>query len=120
MLAPRMGKALFIVAGLGLAVPAAAHNFAFTDVHLTLRRDGRFQADVRCDLDARALGVDPSADPAALAAHIEGLPPGERDALEANLKDLLGRRLRVRFDGAPSPFAVSLPDRGRPPSPGVG
>jgi hypothetical protein len=36
----------------------------------------------------------------------------------ADLVQLLKRRLRVRFDGNPVPFEVTLPDRGRPPSPG--
>jgi len=114
-----MRPAPWIVLFLGWAAPAAAHNFAFTDVHLTLTRDGRFQADVKCDLDALALGVDSSADSAALAAQIAGLSPPEREALEQGLVDLLKRRLRVRFDGTPAPFEVGLPDRGRAPSPGV-
>src|SRR5262249_49682950 len=42
----------------------------------------------------------------------------ERDALVTNLAELLKRRLRVRFDGAPTSFEVSLPERGHPPSPG--
>src|SRR5262249_15191450 len=119
MLAPRMRGALWTVAGLVLAVPAAAHNFAFTDVHLRLTPDGRFQADVRCDLDALALGGDSSTDSAALAAHMEAVPESERAALAASLVELWERRVRVRFDGAPAPFEVTLPDRGRPPSPGI-
>ncbi len=97
-----------------LAGSAAAHDFAFTEVRLTLRRDGRFQADVKCDLDALALGVDSSADSAKLAAHIEGLATAEREVLVADLVQLLKRRVRVRFDATPAPFEVTLPDRGQP------
>jgi hypothetical protein len=98
------------------AEPAVAHNFAFTDVRFSLRPD-RFEVEVVCDLDALALGVPSTADSAALAAEIEGLSDAERDELASQLADVLTRRLRVRFDGVPSPFALSFPERGqaRPP-----
>jgi hypothetical protein len=95
------------------APPASAHNFAFTDVTLSLRTD-RFVADVGCDLDALALGVDSSADSAALFAEIAKLPVAERQALEARLAELLTRRLRVRFDGQAASFVVAFPEKGRP------
>ncbi len=109
-----MRPAPWILPVLALAALAAAHDFAFTDVRLTLTRDRHFHADVRCDLDALALGVDSSADSAALAAQIASLAPAEREALVEGLAALLQRRVRVRFDGTPSPFEVTLPDRGRP------
>jgi hypothetical protein len=101
------------------ARPALAHSFPFTDVTLALRADGTFAVDVVADLDALALGVDASADSAALAAQIRSMPAAERGRLVAGLGDMLQRRLRVRFDGTPAPFAVSLPERDRPPAPGV-
>ena len=102
-----------------LAAPAAsAHTLGFTDTTLSLRRDGTFLVDVGCDLDALALGVEPTADAGVLAAQIRALPSSERDALAGGLVDLLTRRLRVRFDGQPVPFTVSLPGRERPPAPG--
>jgi hypothetical protein len=101
-------------------VPATVpgHDFAFTPVGLTLTPDGRFVADVGCDLDALALGVDSSADSAALAAQIAALPPSERADLERRLIELLKRRLRIRFDGQPVPFDVLLPERGQAKAPG--
>ncbi len=113
-----MRPAPWILAVLALAAPAFAHNFAFTDVRFTLTRDGRFSADVKCDLDALALGVDSSADSTQLAAQIEGLPPEERKALVGQLGHLLKRRLRVRFDGVPAPFEVTLPEEGGHAAPG--
>src|SRR5262245_61871063 len=107
----RLLLALVLLLG---AVELRAHSFGFTEVRLVLRDDGRFEADVTCDLDALALGVEQSADSAALAAEIEGLPAPERDALVARLTELLTRRLRVRFDGAAVPFQISFPERGRP------
>jgi hypothetical protein len=95
-------------------VPALAHNLRFTDVRLELRRDGTFRADVTCDIDALALGVESTVDSAAVAAHIEAMPAAEREALVGQLGETLKRRLRVRFDGEPAPFTVSLPERGQP------
>lgn len=107
---------LAAVSGLLLlgAARGVAHDLQFTDVRLELREDGTFRADVACDLDALALGVDSGADSAELAAAIEAMPAAEREELEARLVDVLKRRLRVRFDGEPTPFEVSLPERGRP------
>lgn len=97
-----------------LAAPALAHNLRFTDVRLELRPDASFRADVTCDLDALALGVESTADSEAIAAHIEAMPESEREALVAQLVLTLKRRLRVRFDGEPALFEVSLPERGQP------
>jgi hypothetical protein len=102
---------LFLLA----AVRVDAHNFTFTDVRLELHRDGAYTVDVVCDLDALALGVPSTADSAALAARIEAMEPAAREELVAGLKVLLKRRLRVRFDGEPVEFEVSLPGRGQPP-----
>jgi hypothetical protein len=103
----------------GLAArPALAHTPGFTDTTLSLRSDGTFVVDVGYDLDALALGVEPTANAGALAAEIRAMPASDRDALAGRLADLLTRRLRVRFDGQPVPFTVSLPGRDRPPAPG--
>ena len=101
------------------ALPATArgHEFSFTDVRLELRADRTFVADVGCDVDALALGVSSSADSAALAAEIEALSPAAREELVARLGTLLKRRIRVRFDGTPAPFEVTLPERGKPRPP---
>jgi hypothetical protein len=107
-----------IIAALLVPAAAGAHDFAFTDVRLELRADRTWVADVRCDVDALALGVSSTADSAALAAEIEGLSPAHRDALVARLASLLERRIRVRFDGEPVPFDMSLPERGAARKPG--
>jgi hypothetical protein len=114
------GHRLAAVASLLLLSPVRglAHNLKFTEVRLELREDGTFRADVTCDLDALALGVDSGADSAALAASIETLPAPERDELVGRLRDMLKRRLRVRFDGEPAAFEVLLPERGQPPPEG--
>jgi len=93
---------------------AAAHEFAFTDVRLELGPGRSWTADVGCDVDALALGVSSTSDSAALAAEIEAMTPGERDALVARLAELVKRRIRVRFDGEPVEFEMALPEQGRP------
>jgi len=111
---------LALPALLAAGTAASAHNLAFTDVRLELRMDGTFTADVSCDLDALALGAPSEKDDAAaLAAEIEALSPAAREELVAGLERLLKRRLRVRYDGAPAPFEVALPERGRPTPPGA-
>jgi hypothetical protein len=111
---PRLAAAVLTTSLLLAAPGALAHNLQFTDVRVELRADGRFRADVTCDLDALALGVEGGADSAALAAHIEALPGAEREALVGQLVDMLERRLRMRFDGQAVPFGVALPERGQP------
>jgi hypothetical protein len=119
MRGPWLGRVFGLLVGpLLCAEPAAAHTFAFTDVKVSLGADS-FAVDVFCDLDALALGVDASADSAALAAEIRALGAPAQDELAAKLTDFLTRRLRLRFDGAPAAFAVSFPERGRGPSAGV-
>ena len=102
-----------------VAHPAFGHSFRFTEATLALRPGGAFAVDVACDLDALALGVDAAADSAALAARIDAMSPAEREDLVSRLAELLKRRLRVRFDGEPVPFTVSLPDRGGARAPGA-
>jgi hypothetical protein len=111
-------RRLAALALLAFSSPAAAHDFAFTDVRLEVRADRTWVAEVRCDVDALALGVSSSADSAALAAQIEALSSAGRDDLVARLAAVLQRRIRVRFDGVPAAFETSLPERGRPPGPG--
>ena len=96
------------------ATPALAHPLAFTEVTLTLRDDGAFEADLIYDLDALALGVPLNTDDAELAAVLERLPPDEFATRVAGLRELFERRVRVRFDGEPTPFEVSFPDYGTP------
>ena len=94
--------------------PAAAHPLEFTAATLTLQPGGTFEANLVADLDALALGAPYDTDDAELVATLESLPPGEFDALVGRLRRLFERRVRVRFDGEPAPFAVNFPDRGTP------
>ena len=95
---------------------ASAHDLSFTDTHLVILPDGTFRADLKCDLDALALGTEPKADAREVVAAIRSLGPAERDALPGRLQELLTRRVRVRFDGAAAPFAVEFPERASDPA----
>ena len=58
------------------ATPALAHPLAFTEVTLTLRDDGAFEADLIYDLDALALGVPLTTDDAELGGGARAPPAG--------------------------------------------
>ena len=81
---------------------------------LTLGADGAFEADLIYDLDALALGAPIDTDDAELAAALENLSPDELETRLARLRRLFERRVRIRFDGDPTPFSVSFPDHGTP------
>ena len=101
--------------------PAQAHDFQLTEVVFEITAPASeeanagpstFQADLRCDLDALALGADPTTETAIL---VEQLVAESQAALEARLqrlRTLFERRVRVRFDGEPQPFTVSFPNSG--------
>jgi HupE/UreJ protein len=81
-----------------------------------VRADGTFQVDLTCDLDALALGIDPKTDAREVVAAILAKSPEEREALAADLRGLLAKRVRVRFDGVPAPFEVAFPERSLDPA----
>lgn len=92
----------------------AAHDFAFTDTVAILKADGTYQIDLTVDLDALALGEPASADNALLAARIRAMDDARRNELAASLRELITRRVRVRFDGMTVPPIVSFPELGTP------
>ncbi len=110
-----MGRIGLLLAALWLVTSVAgAHPLLFTETTLTLGNDRTFQVDLTVDLDALALGVPQDTNDAELVATIEALPPDELADLIVRLARLFERRVRVRFDGEPTPFDVSFPDWGAP------
>ena len=109
-----MARISFVVPILGFLLPCLtdAHPLTFTATELILRADGTFRVDMVCDLDALALGVTQDADDAGLVTTLLSFTPAEFEARVRRLRRLFQRRVRVRFDGAPSPFDVEFPDYG--------
>jgi len=110
-----MGTRLF-VSGLLLllSVPLArAHELSFTEALVLFKRDGTYQVDIRCDLDALALGVSPTTDSAAVVAALRSLPEEELALRVRKLEGSFARRVRLRFDGETAlPAAITFPEWG--------
>ncbi len=109
---PRRLPAILLVAVFTLPGLATAHPLTFTDTTVVLRADGTFQIDLITDLDALALGVPQDADDAELVATLTAMAPADFNLLIDRLRTLFERRVRLRFDGEPSPFDVDFPDYG--------
>ena len=105
---------LVVFAALLSVAPSGAHPLTFTATELVIQRDGRFVAEMICDLDALALGVPQDSDDAELVATLRALSADELDQRIERLERLFERRVRVRFDGQPAPVDVSFPDHGTP------
>jgi hypothetical protein len=105
---------LAAVALLWAALPARAHNFTLTEVIARIDSNAggqrSFTIDVTTDLDALALGVDPGLDSVELAGRLAAAPPAEQRERGETLRAYFERRVRVRFDGEPAPFAVEFPE----------
>ena len=92
--------------------PASAHDFQLTETLLLVRADGTYQVDLTCDLDALALGADPSADSIELAQILSALPEEELAKAEEKLVRFFERRVRVLVDGQAVRPQVSFPGHG--------
>lgn len=95
----------------GLAAPrvAHAHTFARTATRLHVDAARNFDATLKLDLDALALGIDPATDPAEVARLLDEMSEADLKKTEDGLRNLLLRRLRVKADGKPVPFEVFFP-----------
>ena len=97
---------------LAVASRAAAHPLTFTESSLVLRGDGTFHVEMRCDLDALALGAPQDTNDAELVSALRRLTPGQFEERVERLRELFRRRVRIRFDGDPVAFDVTFPDYG--------
>lgn len=115
------GAAALFLALLHLAgVQAFAHTFERTTTTLRIDAGRNFEATLRLDLDALALGVDPSIEPEEAAKTLLAMSDADFQAVEEGLRRVLSRRLRVRVDGKPLDFTISFPQlRPRPERLGV-
>jgi len=107
---------LFLVAGSS----AFAHTFERTTTVLRIDAQRNFVATVKLDLDALALGVDPSINEEEAARTLLAMTDAEFLSAEEGLRRVLSRRLRVRVDGKPVDFQISFPQfRPRPERLGI-
>lgn len=114
------GIALFIAALTLSSGWAFAHSFERTTTTLRIDAARNFEARLKLDLDALALGVDPSIAPEEAAKTLLAMSDAEFQTTEEGLRRVLSRRLRVRVDGKPLDFTISLPQlRPRPERVGV-
>ncbi len=97
-----------------LAPPSRAHDLQLTETLVLLKVDGTYQVDLTCDLDALALGVGPEVGALEAKAALESLTPDELQTKVATLREMLARRVRLRFDGLPAQPRVELPDATSP------
>ncbi len=98
--------------GLGLAISAPAHDFDFTQIVVVLSNDGGYQADIAADVDALALGLDPSTDSALVAERMAALSPSELDEAMDVARATLEQLVQVRFDGEAARPKVEFPQYG--------
>ena len=97
-----------------LAVAAPAHDFQFTQVVVVLSSDGGYQADVAADVDALALGLDPSTDSAVVAQRMGALSPAELDEAMVRARAAFLGRTQLFFDGQVQRPEVEFPQHGTP------
>lgn len=97
-----------------LVLPAAAfaHDFAVTRAVAVFDAAGAFQIDVSADIDALALGLDPTTDSALVAARMRELDESEFDQAVERAKDALRASTRVEFGRREAEFEVSFPQHG--------
>ena len=112
--------ALSLLFSLFAGLPSFAHTFERTATLLRIDAGRNFEATLRLDLDALALGVDPSVEPEEAAKTLLAMSDADFQAAEDDLRRVLSRRLRVRVDGKPLEFTISFPHfRPRPERLGV-
>lgn len=104
--------AAFALALGGTSHPALAHDFSLTETLVLFKADGTYQVDLACDLDALALGVGPEVGALEAKAALDALPAPDLEAKVGALREMLQRRVRLRFDGATALPEVTFPERG--------
>jgi hypothetical protein len=119
ILRPLPRVALLALCCLAAATPLGAHDFSLTEVTVVFRADDTYRIDMIVDVDALVLGVSPSVDSAQIVAQLRSLPPAKLDAAVERTRQLLVRRLRIRFDGTKQRPVVSFPERDAAPDPQV-
>ena len=108
---PAAAWLILVLSGLsvGIARPVKAHTFARTATVLRVDKARNFEATLKLDLDALALGAESTIDPAVAAEALLSMSDADFHNAEDGLKRMLSRRLRVRVDGKPLEFEIRFP-----------
>ena len=100
---------LVFILSVAVARPLSAHTFARTTTVLRVDKARNFEATLKLDLDALAIGAEPSIEPATAAGALRSMSDADFQNAEDGLKRMLSRRLRVRVDGRPVEFEIRFP-----------
>ena len=98
----------------GLMGPSAAraHDFRITDTLALLKTNGTYQIDMTIDVDALAMNVPPKLHSPELTAEIQRMPDAARAQLLDKCREILLKRVRIRFDEKAVVPIVNFPDYG--------
>lgn len=108
---------ILVAAALVIALTTAsarAHDVNLTEVEATFRADGSYEVRMRYDVDAYLIGVRPEHVTEADLKALRAMPQAMREEREKELRDLLGRRVRIRFDGKRDEPEIALVPSGLP------
>lgn len=101
---------LIAIALFGGAESAAAHDFTVTQTLVVFKTDKTFLVDIRLHLDALALGVAPSEPAEAAVARLRAMDDAELEKRIEDLRAMIGRLVRLRFDDIKMRPQVSFPE----------
>ena len=108
---PRWLAAASVVAALAVLAPRLeAHVFERTATSFRIDAARHFEATLKLDLDALALGVDPATPADENARALMAQTDAEFEKTEEALRAMLSRRLRIRADGKPLAVLMSFPE----------
>ena len=101
---------LFIVGVvLHFAVPALGHDVSLTRVRACLESSGRFQVDLIYDVDAYVLGIRPEHVTPSDVETLNAMSLEEIEERLDELRNLVARRVRLRFDDRKTAFEITFP-----------
>lgn len=101
---------LLLAAALFPASAASAHDLSITQALVVFKSDGTYLIDIRAHWDALSLGMPPASPSADVVAAIESLPNEEFTQRIEDLKDMLQRRIRAKFNDIKQVTAVKFPE----------
>lgn len=106
---------LCLVAGTALtggASPALAHDLTVAQTLVVFKTDGTYLVDIRVHLDALALGLPEAAPAEDVVAALRAMPEAELEKTVEDLRNMVSRRVRIRFGEIKQRPAPTFPEFG--------